>query len=262
MATIIRRKLSANFTVLPNEMLRDKRLSFKARGVLAMVLTNREDWNVTAGWLEGQGTEGRDAIRGALGELKKFGYVTFHRVGNAATGLTDCIWTFFDSAGNAAEDGKSSGSPTPSAADPCDPKPSNGSAAYLRRTIPEEELSKKEEPKKKKKEVSACADAVPETKTPSEHAVFIKQWTDEYLKAHGVPYSFNGGRDGKAVKKLLQGGLGTAVLIRTAVAAWSRLKSPFLRQRSVSLHGFADALNEIRNELCDLDKANRPFYAV
>ena len=92
-------------------MLRDKRLSFKARGVLAMVLSHREDWDVTAGWLEGQGTEGRDAIRGALGELKKLGYVTFRRVGNAATGLTDCIWTFFDSAGNAAADGKASVSP-------------------------------------------------------------------------------------------------------------------------------------------------------
>jgi hypothetical protein len=134
MATIIRRKLTENFTTLPNEMLRDKRLSFKARGVLAMVLSHSEDWVVTAGWLERQGVEGRDAIRGALNELKELGYVTFHRVGNASTGLTECIWTFFDSP-----------QPTPS-----DGKPSNGKASHFRRNSVEEELCVKENSVKEK----------------------------------------------------------------------------------------------------------------
>ena len=112
-----------------------------------------------------------------------------------------------------------------------------------------------------KEKNSANADQV-EKQTPSEHAAFIKQWSDEYKRVHCYDYVFNGGRDGKAVKRLVKDGLGTTALIVTAVAAWSRLKSPFLKQRASTIHGFADALNEIRCELRDQDNASRPHYAV
>ena len=101
---------SDGFTMIPNDTLRDERLSFKARGLLALVLSNRDDWEITAGTLGEKGKEGRDAIRGALNELKELGYAKFERLSLA--GRFTCVrWTFFDT----PKDGK-----------PKDGKPSYG----------------------------------------------------------------------------------------------------------------------------------------
>jgi hypothetical protein len=99
--TVFRSKLTTNFTVLPNKMLRDKRLSFKARGLLSLVLTNTGDWKITKGWIGEQTDEGegREAVTGALEELKRFGYVTFEQV-RTAGGFFDNIWSFYDTDGH------------------------------------------------------------------------------------------------------------------------------------------------------------------
>lgn len=75
--TIHRRKLTQDFTVLPNALLRNNLLSFRARGVLAMMLSNADGWETNMGWLEAQGTEGRDAIRSAMKELEAAGYAVY-----------------------------------------------------------------------------------------------------------------------------------------------------------------------------------------
>lgn len=125
--TIFRTRVTTEFTTLPNALLRDKRLSFKARGMLAMILSNRDDWQVHQSWLEEQGTEGREAVRSAFCELEASGYAT-HTVRRGAGGVFEaCVWTFHDSPVPvdkrtcrtgwtwAPEDGK-----------PCDGKPSDG----------------------------------------------------------------------------------------------------------------------------------------
>lgn len=63
------------FAQIANAALRDKRLSFKARGVLAMVLSNVGEWRATAEWIEEQSDpDGRHAIQTALNELTEHGY--------------------------------------------------------------------------------------------------------------------------------------------------------------------------------------------
>jgi hypothetical protein len=63
------------FAQIANEALRDKRLSFRARGVLAMVLSNAGEWTATRDWIVSMSdVEGREAIQTALNELTKFGY--------------------------------------------------------------------------------------------------------------------------------------------------------------------------------------------
>jgi hypothetical protein len=71
-----------DFTILPNKLLREKSLSYRARGILLMVLSHDKEWTITQSWLEQQGTEGREAIRTAVQELEAAGHVVrkMHRV--------------------------------------------------------------------------------------------------------------------------------------------------------------------------------------
>lgn len=63
------------FAQIANEALRDRRLSFKARGILAMVLSHSGEWTASAKWLESQSDhDGRAAIQTALNELTALGY--------------------------------------------------------------------------------------------------------------------------------------------------------------------------------------------
>lgn len=68
------------FAQIANVALRDRRLSFKARGVLAMVLSNVGEWQATAEWIEEQSEpDGRHAIQTALNELTECGYRAVRR---------------------------------------------------------------------------------------------------------------------------------------------------------------------------------------
>jgi hypothetical protein len=97
MQTIFRTRLTANFTTLPNAMLRDNSLSFRARGMLAMILSNVSDWQAGPTWLKGRGTEGVSAIRATLHELERAGYAVYTQERDANARWSNSVWTFFDS---------------------------------------------------------------------------------------------------------------------------------------------------------------------
>ena len=67
-------RIERDFTVLPNRALRDPYLSYRARGVLAYVLSMPDNWRTSADTLARQGLEGRDAIRASINELIRAGY--------------------------------------------------------------------------------------------------------------------------------------------------------------------------------------------
>ena len=72
---VFRVERTRDFTVMSNYHLRDKRLTLKAKGLLSMMLSLPEDWNYSTRGLAAICREGVDAIRGALRELEKGGYV-------------------------------------------------------------------------------------------------------------------------------------------------------------------------------------------
>ena len=74
--TIIRaERPNARFAIIRNEVLQDERLSFRARGVLASILSRPDNWRCSAWDLATEGREGRRAILTALTELEDYGYL-------------------------------------------------------------------------------------------------------------------------------------------------------------------------------------------
>lgn len=72
---IVRAPRYDRFTVLPNQALRDDRLSWKARGLLAFLLSQTEGWRVSSRQLALQAPDGIHAIRAGLKELEEHGYL-------------------------------------------------------------------------------------------------------------------------------------------------------------------------------------------
>lgn len=68
------------YSIISNAWLRDARLSFKARGVLAQLLSYSNGFNVSVKQLTASTIkEGRDAILAALKELQAYGYLAIER---------------------------------------------------------------------------------------------------------------------------------------------------------------------------------------
>lgn len=73
---IIRSKRDVNFTVLRNEGLRDVQLSFKARGLMAYMLSLPDNWKFYVKELVKHSEhDGRDSVQSGLKELEAHGYL-------------------------------------------------------------------------------------------------------------------------------------------------------------------------------------------
>lgn len=64
-----------HFTQIPNHWVRDSSISFKARGLLAQILSNNPGFELSIRSLARVNKEGRDAIRSAIKELEVAGYL-------------------------------------------------------------------------------------------------------------------------------------------------------------------------------------------
>lgn len=92
----IRHKRKDNFTIIGNKPIQDKRLSFKATGLLVYLWHLPGDWSLNLRDLANRKTDGWSSVRSGTDELVKYGYVSIDRERDHSGRFTRCIWTVTD----------------------------------------------------------------------------------------------------------------------------------------------------------------------
>ena len=70
----------SHFAVFTNDVIRDTRLSYKARGILLELLSRPDNWRISADSLAASGIDGRESILSGLKELRDVGYIVTTRI--------------------------------------------------------------------------------------------------------------------------------------------------------------------------------------
>lgn len=93
---VFRVEKSKNYTVMANYHLNDKNLTLKAKGLLSVMLSLPETWDYTLKGLAHISKEGVDAIREAIRELEKAGYILRSRTRNEKGQLKNTEYVIYE----------------------------------------------------------------------------------------------------------------------------------------------------------------------
>ena len=77
--SIVRTVKNTNYTTISNVILNDARLTWKARGIAAYLLSKPDDWRVNYEHLVSAAPDGRSAVLAAMRELEECGYISRYR---------------------------------------------------------------------------------------------------------------------------------------------------------------------------------------
>ena len=93
---VFRVERNTGYTVMSNHPLRNKELSLKAKGLLSQMLSLPEDWDYTLAGLSYINREKIDAIRTAIWELEKAGYITRRQGRDEKGKMTAIEYTIYE----------------------------------------------------------------------------------------------------------------------------------------------------------------------
>ncbi len=88
----IRRDKSNHVTILDQQLVRDSRLSWKARGIFAYLWSQADEWEFSEVEVSRHAKDGRDSLRSGLNELEQYGYLDRKRVRNNAGQVSSSKW--------------------------------------------------------------------------------------------------------------------------------------------------------------------------
>lgn len=102
---IIRMNKSSDYTVMSNTHLKEKNMSLKAKGLLSLMLSLRDDWEYSIEGLVSICKESEVAVKSALNELKKFNYLKVTKLlpNQTETGRIEYIYDIFEKPQQAIE---------------------------------------------------------------------------------------------------------------------------------------------------------------
>ena len=198
--SVFRIEKSKDYTVMSNYHLRDSNLSLRAKGLLSQMLSLPENWDYTIAGLAAINKEGKDAIRAAVQELEKAGYITRRQTSGADGKFSSNEYVVHEYPDSAQP---LSGFPTtvspttekPSTEKPSTEEPLTENPTELNKDIiytPQRPPEGGDPPKKNKgrsRDYKSRADVLPER--------FEKFWT--FYRTH-VPSGSNAGNRQKAIR--------------------------------------------------------------
>ena len=87
-----------HYTQIPNDWVRDSRLSLKAIGLLAQIMSHKPGWNLSLRSIARINETGVGTIKSAVEELETFGYLTRsqNQLHNEDGTFADYLWTTAD----------------------------------------------------------------------------------------------------------------------------------------------------------------------
>lgn len=94
--SVFRIEKNKNYTVMSNHHLRDNELSLKAKGLLSQMLSLPENWDYTLAGLSRINKESVGAIRTAVWELEKAGYITRRQGRDSKGKMTAIEYTIYE----------------------------------------------------------------------------------------------------------------------------------------------------------------------
>lgn len=95
---VFRINKTSNYTVMSNYHLKDRCLSLKAKGLLSLMLSLPDDWDYSIGGLCAICIESESAVKSALNELKKRGYLKVTKLmpNQTSTGRIEYEYNIFE----------------------------------------------------------------------------------------------------------------------------------------------------------------------
>ena len=102
--SVIRVEKTSNYTVMSNVHLRDKRLSYKTRGLLSTILSLPDTWDYSVKGLATLSRDGMDAVKSGLRELEETGYLMRTRERDESGRLGKMVYTIYECPRNTTQD--------------------------------------------------------------------------------------------------------------------------------------------------------------
>ena len=144
---VFRVQKTQNYTIMSNHHLRNKALSLKAKGLLSLMLSLPEDWDYTLAGLSHINRDKIDAIREAVKELEKAGYITRRQGRDEKGKMTAIEYTIYEQPQPPALDCPVLENPTadnPILENPTTDNPTSENPTQLNKDIQRTDLPKKE----------------------------------------------------------------------------------------------------------------------
>ena len=148
---VFRVEKNRGYTVMSNHHLRNKELTLKAKGLLSQMLSLPENWDYTLAGLSHINKESIDAIRTAVLELEKAGYITRTQGRDEKGKMTAITYTIYEQPISPVLDQPVLENPTsdkPILEKPKVDNPTSENPMQLNKDIQNTDLSKKEEKNK------------------------------------------------------------------------------------------------------------------
>lgn len=103
MARLIKRTQN-NYTNVSNQVIRDERLSWKARGIFVYLWSQADNWQFYVSEVAKHATDGRESLQNGLKELEEFGYLKrINRQENKSGRFSGMDWILSDIPNQQAE---------------------------------------------------------------------------------------------------------------------------------------------------------------